>query len=189
MKNKLISVFASFLLSACLLSAVSANVGVGMSPSKVVIQIEGGKSMDYSFLVFNSGDNPLIIGLEASGDIAEFTTIAENGFLVEPEPLPHALPIKNGRTISVKFSPPATGMKTTITGMITAAGSAPKDAQFGGNVAVATPVEIIVTPSASVLSYITPQYWGLALLVIAVIAILFLLKKAGIKISIERTGR
>lgn len=185
MIKKLFFIFVLCLLTVLCKPAL-ADVGVGLSPSKIILQIEGGTKQDFQFLAFNSGDYPLDISLSVSGDIVKFTKIGDSNIMVEPEPKPHALPIKNGRTFTVTFSPPVSSETKRYTGTVSASGSPSKGAQFGGSVGVAAPVEIIVTPPASMLAFITPTYSAIILLIIAILAIIFLLKKSGITISVQR---
>src|SRR3989344_8064706 len=94
------AVFSAFGLMA---APVLANVGVGISPSKIAFETSGGATQDYEFLIFNSGDSPSTIIMSAEGDIKPYVTFSEESVVIDPEPQPHALPIKNGKRITVTF--------------------------------------------------------------------------------------
>lgn len=186
MKNRIL-IFVLVLFS--LISSINiayASVGVGISPSKVVLQVEGGKVQEIDLLIFNSGDIPLEISLSSEGDIAKFTQIEPGSVIVEPEPQPHALPIKNGKTFIVKFTPPATGEVKKYTGTISATGSPTAGSQFGGSVGVATRVELMVTPTKSIFAFITTEYLIIAGAIILLIIIILLLRRAGFRLKFER---
>jgi len=187
MKGKIFFIAALCLLGILLAGkAAHAEVGVGMSPSKIVLQIEGGTSQDFEFLVFNSGDYPLDISLGSDGDISKFTKVETSGVTLQPEPKPHELPIKNGQNFKVTFTPPVSGETKVYTGTINAAGSPAKGAQFGGSVGVAALAQIIVVPPTSIFSYITPTYQAIILIAAIILAVMFLMKRAGFKISVQR---
>lgn len=165
----------AFLLTAIFLvlavSMLDASVGIGVSPSKSVLQVESGTTQTAELLVFNSGDAPMQITLTADGDIAQFTTIEPSNYTILPEPMPHTLPIKNGRTFTVTFKPPASSEKKTYLGMLSAVGNLGQGSTLGGSVSVASQVELQVLPAKSFLDTIPPAYWvyGLALLVVAAV--------------------
>ncbi len=75
---------------------VSASVGVGMSPTKIVIETYVGDVRNEEISVFNPGDIPLDISLNAEGGIAPFTSFAVSSTTVQPEPN-HEQPIENGQ--------------------------------------------------------------------------------------------
>ena len=186
MKNLIL---ALVLFSFVSVGIVYAAVGVGVSPSKIVLQIEGGKPQEIDFLVFNSGDSPLEISLSSEGDIAEFTEIEPKSVVVEPEPQPHELPIKNGKTFMVKFTPPATGEVRKYIGTISATGNPSAGSRFGGSVSVAAQVELTVTPSASIFAFITTTHLIIAGMIILLTTIVLLLKKSGLKLKLEKKER
>ncbi|MBI4739171.1 hypothetical protein HY772_06465 [Candidatus Woesearchaeota archaeon] len=186
MKNKILIIGVLVLVILTSIQIVHAAVGVGISPSKIVLQIEGGKMQEIDLLVFNSGDSPLEISLSSEGDIVKFTEIEPKSVVLEPEPQPHALPIKNGRTFIVKFTPPAMGEVKKYTGTISATGKPAAGSQFGGSVGVATQVELIVTPPASIFAFITTTHLIIAGIIILIIIIILLLKKSGFRLKIEK---
>ena len=174
------------LLAGFIIPLADAEVGVGISPSRAVLQIEGGKTQDLSLLVFDSGDGQIKISMSAEGSIADFTKFNFNNVVLEPEPKPHALPIKNGKNIIATFSPPVTSETKKYVGTIAASGSPAGNSQFGGGVGVAAQIEITVTPTQSVLAFIPPLYFFILLIIILIIAIVFLLKRAGFELKLER---
>ncbi len=163
-----------------------ADVGVGLSPSRVVLEVEGGKTQQIDLLVFNSGDYLMEVGLSSEGDIADFTEIEPTSIIIEPEPKPQALPIKNGKTFIVKFKPPATRESKTYTGTISATGKPTGGSSFGGSVGVATKVELIVTPTVSMFAFITTTHILVAGIIILLIIIILLFRKAGFRFKIEK---
>jgi len=174
-----------FCLSLVVIQSVSADVGVGISPSKFLLEMPGGKTQQHEILIFNPGDGPLKVSLNIEGEIAEFTTVSPESEVLSPEPIPHERPIKNGKKFIVKFSPPASRFVKTYTGSISATGG-PSGGQFGGNVGVATIVELTVTPPRSFLDYITKTHVIIAGMIILFILLLVVLRKAGLKISFDK---
>ncbi len=182
---------ANFLLIAALAlmlaaQAASASIGVGVSPSKLVLKAEGGKTQEVSLLVFNSGDSNLEIALVAEGDIANFTQFEPASAAVEPEPTPHALPIKNGKSFTVRITPPALGETRKYSGSVSAVASPSKDSQFGGSVSVATEIELEASPPASPFAFITSTQVAIALAVVLLLAAGLWLRKKGYSLHLER---
>lgn len=176
MKNKILIILILILINT---KFIYADVGVGISPSKIVMQLEEGKTHEVSLLVFNSGDNPLEVTLNSEGEIAKFIDIEPESKIIQPEPSPHSLPIKNGETFIVKFNVPRTGEAKRYIGIISAIGSTNKEAQVGGNVGVATQVELITIPTKT-----TPIFRYLAyLIVIGIVFIIIILLKRKKEIS------
>ncbi len=175
----LISVLLSF-------HAAQANVGIGTSPSKLVLQVQSGQETTVEILVFNPGDQELKVSFTAEGDIAPFTMFSEEIVEIDPEPQPHALPIKNGKTIQVTFKPPASAQTRIYTGALSATGGPTEDAQFGGAVGVATLVTLTATPPPSVLNFITKQHLIIAATLIIVLLMFIILKKKGLKLTFEK---
>src|SRR3989344_2153662 len=107
---RIVALFVFSLLAVGLLSAsVFGEVGVGVSPSKWQLTIQGGTTQTFDLLIFNTGDFPMEIQVSASDSIAQFTTITPPTVVIEPEPQPHELPIKNGKKVTVTFAPPVKG--------------------------------------------------------------------------------
>src|SRR3989338_9394761 len=166
--------------------SVYADVGVGVSPSKTVIQVEGGEVHELTLLVFNSGDDPLEITLSTEGNIASFTTVETKKILVDPEPKPHELPIKNGKEVKVRMKPPATSKPVTYTGTINAVGSVATGQQFGGSVGVATQIEVQVTPSKSFWAFVTTTHLLIGAILLVLLALFLLLRRMGLHIRFEK---
>lgn len=182
-KGVIVSVFALIIL----ISFASAEVGVGISPSKMIIQVEGGKtSIPYELLIFNTGDYNMEISLSVDGEIAGMTKIEPENAIISPEPKPHELPIKNGKTFIVTFKPPATNKDVVYTGSISAVGSPTAGSQFGGGVGVAAQIELRVTPTKSIFARIPKIYYFILAAIIILILIVYLLKKAGLNISFKK---
>ncbi len=186
--NKLFFIFClGFFVASFALA--SASVGVGISPTKVVYQIEAGSDKQFDLTVFNSGDTPLEVSLTVDGTISEFTDVSNERIVIQPEPTPHALPIKNGKSLSVTFSPRGSLKSGTYTGTISATGSPGEGSQFGGSVAVATQVEIIIVPAASFLSRIPSVYLYGMIGLLAVIVIIYTLHRMGFTINVARAKK
>jgi hypothetical protein len=160
-----------------------ADVGVGISPTKVVLQFEGGGESQFSLLVFNSGDSNLKISLSADGEIAKFISFSPAEEEIEPEARPHALPIKNGKNFVVTFDAPRVSRPTKYTGTISATGTPGEGSQFGGSVGVATQVEITVVPAESLFQRIPPVYLYVAAGIVALVVIVFALRRMHMHIS------
>jgi len=163
-----------------------ANIGLGTSPSKVVLQVQSGQETSVEILVFNPGDQKLKVSFAAEGDIAPFTTFSEESVEITPELQPHTLPIKNGKTTRVTFKPPASPQTKTYLGALSATGGPTEDAQFGGAVGVATLVTLTATPPPSVLDYITAQHIIIGATAIIILLMFIILKKRGLKLTFEK---
>lgn len=177
--------FVLILLFSFIVPLTQADVGVGISPSKFVLQMEGGRPQTHEFVVFNPGDAPLEIAISIDGEIAEFTTVEPSHAIIEPEPQPHERPIKNSRNFVVTFNPPASRTAKTYKGSIAATGG-PSGGQFGGNVGVATLVELTALPPKSIFDYLTTTHWIIIGFIILLIILIILLKRAGLKVRFEK---
>jgi|TARA_B100000315_G_C14535885_1_gene568405 hypothetical protein len=184
MKRNLLLFSILFLFSLNLV-LISAEVGVGISPSKIVEQIQSGEDSSYEFLVFNTGDIPIDIKIVVEGDIADFTTAEPKKKIVQPEPRPIALPIKNGETFIVTFNPPSKGKEVRYEGSISAIGTLISGSSFGGSVGVASKVELIVIPPKSIFAFITLTHWIIFGIIVLLILIFWVLKKEGLSISFK----
>ena len=122
MRNQTIAILA-IILVALSFQAAYAAVGVGISPSKMVLELESGQTKTVDLLVFNTGDNSMEISMSVEGDIKQFTQITPEKLPVAPEPKPHALPIKNGQSFTITFTAPAGTAAGKYTGTIAAPGS------------------------------------------------------------------
>jgi hypothetical protein len=188
MKSKIFFILVLGLAIASL-QFINADVGVGISPSKAVEQIEGGQEREIEFLVFNTGTDDIFITLSVAGDIAKFVTIEKVSDTISPEPIPHKLPIKNGKVFLVKLSPPATSNEKTYEGTISAIGSPSASSQFGGSVGVASQVQIIVTPTKTFLSYLTITHYIIIAAIVVMAFLIWFLRRAGFKVSFKGKRR
>jgi hypothetical protein len=166
---------------------VSAATGVGISPTKSAIRVESGSEQIVQLVVFNSGDNPLTIAVEAKGDVARFVTFDQTSALIEPEPKPQQLPIKNGKTFFVTVKIPAGTRQGLYSGELIASGSASGSSQFGGTVGVASYLDVYVVPPQSLLDRIPRSYLIAGLAILCLVGVFFVLKKAGVRIQVKRT--
>lgn len=176
--NKFLVLLAFTLALAACVSQANAAAGVGISPTKIVLRIESGSSQESSVLVFNSGDYPMEITLSSDGEIASFTQITPGKEVIDPEPMPHSLPIKNGKAFVITFSPPATNEAKKYVGSISATGS-PGGGTFGGSVGVAMQVELTVVPAPAkpLFGFLTTTHVLMLLVVAAALAAIVFFKK------------
>ncbi len=185
MKTKKIILSSVFFLLSLYLA--SANVGVGVSPTKVSFEIESGKEYNLNLLVFNPGDSALEITISAEGDIKDLIEKIEPASeIIQPEPKPTSLPIKNGQNFVITFKAPPVSNEKKYIGVISAVGNPTSGSQFGGSVGVATQVEIIVRPSKSILANLSSKQKLVGLIIVLLIASIIAVKKSGFKIKFER---
>ena len=163
-----------------------ASVGLGISPSRMIEEIPSGETTQYEFLVFNTGDDLIEVNLVVEGDFVDFTEFSHETLTLEPEPKPHELPIKNGETILVSFTPPASSKSKEYIGSIAIVGSPATGSTFGGSVGVSTRVTLITIPPKSIFSYITTKHLIYSGIIVLLIVIFFLLKRAGLKIEFKK---
>lgn len=167
------------------MSFASAAVGVGLSPSKMREHLTGGKSYSYDILVFNTGSENMEITLTATGELKGLVEVEEQTLVVSPEPNDE-LPIENGRNFKVTITPPRVSKEKIFKGTLVATGSGSKDSQFGGNVAVSSQVELVVSPSKSILSRMTTTQYVILAAVLLIILAIVLIRKSGLKISFDK---
>ncbi len=184
--SKLTAVFLALVFAVSLIGTVTAGVGVGLSPSKIVMQVEGGKAQEISLLVFNTGDAPLTISLTSEGDIGEFVKVEPESITVDPEPKPEALPIRNGKNFKITITPPKSRELKKYTGTISAIGKPQSGSTLGGSVGVATQVELTVTPPPSIFAFITTTHLIILAIAAVLIALIIWLRKAGFSFKIEK---
>ena len=182
---KKISLLGIIAFALVLMPWTSASVGVGMSPTKIVIETYVGDVRNEEVSVFNPGDIPLDISLNAEGGIAPFTTFAVSSATVQPEPN-HEQPIENGQRLMVTFKPTKQGV---FTGTITAGGGPTQNSQFGGTVGVAAQVVMKVGPAKSLLDAVTTRQIIIAGSMVAVLILFIVLQKAGLSVSFKKKGR
>jgi hypothetical protein len=171
------------------LMIVSANVGLGVSPSKIREEVTSGESYSYDYLVFNTGSQDINVKISVEGEISEFVTFESSQAVISPEPLPHEFPIKNGINFQYTIDFPKTMKPKVYTGKISVIGSGGGDSQFGGNVGVSTAVEYISIPPKSVFSKIGTNMYIFVAVLIALIALILILKKMGLKIVIKSKNK
>ncbi len=187
--KKRLSLLGILLLASLIFSnLIYADFGVGISPTRIVIEIQAGEPHQLSLLVFNSGDEQMNISVTASGEIEEFTKIEPGYGLIEPEPKPHAMPIKNGQNFIVTFDPASNRDIKTYTGSISAIGTPLAGSQLGGSVGVATQVEIRVLPPKSIFAFVKPLHIIILVIVALIVILFFTLWKMGLKISFQKKG-
>lgn len=172
-------VFFSFAL-------VSADVGIGISPSKMREQVTAGETYTYDFLVFNTGSQDIDLTLSATGEIAEFVTITEPSRTITPEPLPHEFPIKNGKTFTVTIDIPKSSKQKTYTGAFAAVGGGSSESRFGGSVGVSSQVEFISVPPKSFFAKLTNTHYIILGSILGLLLLIFIFKKLGIRIQVGK---
>ncbi len=175
---KLTRLLPSLLLFILVVNLASASVGVGMNPAKASLVLEGGKTQTMEVTVFNTGDTPLEISLQAEGDIAPYVDFEPKSVVVDPEPVPHTLPVKNGKIFTVKFTPPASSQVVSYSGDIAATAFVSNGNNFPGTVGTAMLVEATVNPPLplkGVLGVLTVQQLVLVAAIIPMILSVFLL--------------
>lgn len=168
-----------FLLILTSITSASSLVGVGVTPSRLDLELVGGKTQEVELLVFNTGDYPFEIGLSAEGEIASFITFEPTKALIDPEQMPHSLPIKNGKMFKLKFTPPA-GESRTYTGLISATVVNTREQGFSGSVGSAVYVSAHVSKPfylKSIFGLITIQQLVLVLGIIPLVLSGFLVLK------------
>lgn len=184
--NRTFTLFALMLLTG--LPLISAATGVGISPTESRLQIEAGQEQTLNIVVFNSGDSLLKVSLHPEGDVAPFVKVEGTEVSIEPEPQPHALPIKNGKTYALRVKVPAGTKPGIYNGEIAVVGSVAGSSQFGGSVGVASRLVVTVVPATSLFAKIPRMYYVIIAIIIAIIALWFALKKAGIQITVQKSA-
>jgi len=176
------------LISLILLSAslISADVGLGISPSKIRDQVNSGETYSIDVLVFNTGSNLANVTLSYSGDLSDMVQISPSSQEIESEPVPHEFPIKNGKVFKVTFKIPTSSSEKSYKGVLSAVGGSSSGTNFGGSVGVSSQIELVSIPSNSFFSSI-PLYVYIVLGgIVLLILIIFLLKKAGLNIEFKK---
>lgn len=168
---------------------VSAEVGLGISPSKMKEQVVAGDTYTYSFLVFNTGSQDIEVSLVVDGEIAEFATVQTPLLTISPEPSPHEFPIKNGVSFNVVFEMPKSMGDKAYTGTVSAVGKAASGSQFGGSVAVSSQVEFVSLSPDSIFSKLETKYYFIILGFIVLILLIYLLKRAGFHMEFSSNNK
>jgi hypothetical protein len=68
------------IISVCSVSALTGSLG----NSRMVLRVEAGDTIEKYILVKNVNDEEIKIGLRATGDLAEYIKLKENGFNLAP---------------------------------------------------------------------------------------------------------
>ena len=135
------------------ISLVTASVGIGISPSKLVDSINSMKSKEYDYIIYNTGDINITAKMYTEGELSDYITITPSELFLLPEPEPHRLPPVNGKMIKVKVRAPFAFDEKNYTSKIIASVSP----GFGGVIttgAVASNIEITVKKDFSIIFYI-----------------------------------
>ncbi len=162
MRKKILICTIFFLL---FVNIAHADVGLGISPSKISLEIEEGKTKNIEVLIINTGDSALNVSVKSEGQIIDFTNIKPDKIVIEPEPIPHYLPIKNWKIINVEIHPKKKGI---YTGTIIASDYKQGDL-ISGKTTVASIVELKVTPKRKLFGIDTDYL----ILTVAVMALMF----------------
>lgn len=181
-------VFLIFVLTLLSLSLVSADVGLGVSPSKMRQQIVSGDTYEYQFYVFNTGDNLMDVSLNIKGDIAEFSTVSPVDSSISPEPKPHELPLKNAKLFTLTVDAPNVRNQEIYSGTFSAIGGGSKESKFGGSVGVSSQIEFVVIPKEGFLAKLTKTHYIIVGVLLGLIALILIFKKLGIKIQFAQTN-
>ena len=177
-----------FLVSLLFINGTNADVGVGISPSKFIVAVPGGQTQDFEMIVYNPGTDSLEVGIEIEGEISKFTTVEPMRAVIRPEPAPHERPIKNSKRFKVTFSPPPSTKPKVYKGSIAASGG-PAGGQFGGRVGVASLVELTVPPPIRFWDYITRTHIMIAGIILGILVLILVLRKAGLRLRFENKKR
>lgn len=180
------SVILGFGILVFSLALVSANVGLGISPSKMKEQVVAGETYSYEFLVFNTGSQDIDLTFSTKGDFADFVVIETPDRTIAPEPEPHEFPIKNGKTFKVSVTFPKSSKEKIYSGTFSAIGGDSEGSRFGGSVGVTSQVEFIATPPASIFSRLTSTHYIIIGALALIVLLIYLFKKMGIKIQVAK---
>ncbi len=185
--NKILFIVGMFLVC---ISLVSASIGVGISPSKVLDQVVSKQEKNYTFTIYNTGDIPVLIKMSASDELEGKVRFYPEELSLLPEPEPHRLPPVNGKDIIVTVKAPVSHDLKKITGHIVATAGAAPGSSFGGSGAVASRFELMIGPPKYFWDYMTDKQILLANLVILLIIIIFIarwiMKKKGIHFALVK---
>jgi ABC-type sugar transport system permease subunit len=186
MKKTFFLLFAALCLFSTL---VSASVGMGISPSRTEYRIEGGKTLETTYMVYNTGTDDLIARFSADGDIKPYVQFVEKDVYLQKEEDITKFPPPNAKRFTVRYTPPTTSKSKRITGFVVASGGPGAGSTLGGNVAVAMRVDILIEPTKRFWDYITNTQWIVGSSILAVLFISILLvtiaRKKGISLKIE----
>lgn len=179
-------IFLVFVTALFLVSVVSAEIGLGMSPSRMIEHVVAGESQFIEITVFNVGDEDVNITLVPKGDIVKFVTITPAVQTVEPEPRPHEFPVKNGRIFYVVIDVPKGTSSGEYYGTFSAIGSGDGVSQLGANVAVVAQMELNVLKTKSFFARLNPSYYFAIGLILIGFAIAFSLKNFKLQLKVKK---
>lgn len=165
---------------------VSADVGLGVSPSKMREQIVSGETYEYELFVFNTGDQDIDVSFNPSEEFADFVEVLPSGMIIIPEPKPHELPLKNAESFTVIVEAPKVKDKTVYSGKISIVGGGVEGAKFGGNVAVSSQIEFIVVPAEGFLSKLSTVHYIVFSLIVFIVALSLLFRRIGFTIEFTK---
>lgn len=189
-KKTLLLLLVLFILSS---PFTLASVGLGISPSRMEHRVEGGKTFETEYLVYNSGTIDIIARFNAEGDITPYVTFEEQDMSLLSEPEPHRFPPVYGKRFKVKYSPPPTSTAHQLTGYIVASGGPAQGSQLGGNVAVAMRMTLNVDKTKRFWNYITPVQWTIGGITAGILLLLFgaytIARRKGIRLRVEVARR
>lgn len=178
---------ASFLFLVFCFSVISADVGLGISPSKIRDPVISGETYSIEILIFNTGSEEMDITLSYVGDLSDSVVISPSSQIIQPEPVPHEFPIKNGKLFEITFKIPSSSSEKTYKGVISAIGGGSGGSNFGGSVGVSSEIEMVSVPSSSFFSLIPSYAYFVLGGIVLLIVIVLLLKKMGFKIEFNKS--
>lgn len=189
MMNK--KMFLVFVLAVFSLALISADVGIGVSPSKMREQVTSGESYEYDIFVFNTGSETIDVTLSVSEELSEFVTVVEGVVTIDPEPMPHALPLKNAKSVKIIVNAPKVRNEEVYSGKISIIGGGNAESNFGGNVGVSSQLEFIVIPAKGILSNFSNTHYIVFSLIVFVVTLSLVFRKIGFTVSFGRkkTGK
>ena len=162
---------------AALAGIVSADVGIGISPSRSNVQVEAGQEVSIDFLIFNTGDIDLDVSLTTEGDISEHIELSVDTLSISPEPKPHVRPIKNGKTVTAVISAPVTAQE--LKGLFVAT-AAPGGGTLGGAVSIASTVDVtVLAPQGLVLS---DTQWMIIAFLAGIVLLYIIWRRMGLRL-------
>lgn len=185
-------VFLVFVLAVFSFALVSADIGIGVSPSKLREQVVSGESYEYDLFVFNTGSGVIDVTLSVSEELSDFVTVVENRVTIDPEPLPHELPLKNAESVKIIVNAPKVRSEEIRLGKISITGGGSSESNFGGNVGVSSQLEFIVVPAEGFLAKLSNIHYIVFSLIVFIIVLSLLLRKVGFTISFrkkKKTGK
>lgn len=93
------------LLALLSLPAVMGAIGAGLSPDQLNVNATAGQTIERKYTVFNSGDQPELMHVDVTGQLAKFAQLNATSMLVDPEPKPLRAPV-NGKAVKLTIQVP-----------------------------------------------------------------------------------